>query len=179
MRVEASHGSLELCYDEFGRSYRTPVYCFVDPLNVIRPTTKNLVHRKLVSKKSSLSSFYNQHISLRIRINPGMFDLNIIAATSDTILDLKHLILEQSSQQVRFLQQMHVNLCEDSSKSKYLFFFDELLFMTSILLSIFISFTETIRCLQTFLSRQHWPYLSVRKSAKELCTWVKNLKMPR
>ena len=110
MRVEASHGSLELCHDEFGRSYRTPVYCFVDPLNVIRPTTKNLVHRKLVSKKSSLSSFYNQHISLRIRINPGMFDLNIIAATSDTILDLKHLILEQSSQQVRYLQNMHVKL---------------------------------------------------------------------
>lgn len=110
MRVEASHGSLELCHDEFGRSYKTPIYCFVDPLNVIRPTTKNLVHRKLVSKKSSLSSFYNQHISLRIRINPGMFDLNIVAATSDTILDLKHLILEQSSQQVRYLHYVHGKL---------------------------------------------------------------------
>ena len=101
MRVEASHGSLELCNDELGRSYRTPVYCFVDPLNIIRPITKNFAEKKLMRKKSSLSSFYNQHISLRIRINPGKFDLNILAATSDTILDLKHHILEQSYQQVK------------------------------------------------------------------------------
>ena len=107
MRVEASHGSLELCHDELGRSYRTPIYCFVDPLNLIRPVTKNSVQKTLLSKKSSLSSFFSQHISLKVRINPGKFDLNILAAKSDTILDLKHHILEQSSKQVSWKEDIH------------------------------------------------------------------------
>ena len=107
MRVEASHGSLELCHDELGRSYRTPIYCFVDPLNLIRPVTKSFVQRTLLSKKSSLSSFFSQHINLKVRINPGKFDIDIVAAKSDTILDLKHHILEQSSKEVSWKKHMH------------------------------------------------------------------------
>ena len=32
-------GSLELCYDELNRPYKTPVYCFVTPTNLLCPSS--------------------------------------------------------------------------------------------------------------------------------------------
>lgn len=75
------------------------MFCIIDPLNILRPNNpKALV--KAISRTSSQSTFCIHQINLKIRINPGEFELTVSASTADTILDLKHSILELSSQQV-------------------------------------------------------------------------------
>ena len=93
-----ARGSLELCYDEFNRAYRTPLFCFTDPDNLIDMNSppKILSQGLDFLKSCSQSTFCPQPINIKLRINPGDFNLRILILTSDSISDLKHYIFEQS-----------------------------------------------------------------------------------
>ena len=96
-----SNGSLELCYDELNRPYKTPLFCFTNPENILDPNCPVRVSSlSMMSKSCSQSTFCVQPLNLRIRINPGDVNLRILLSTADTILDLKHSILEHSSLKV-------------------------------------------------------------------------------
>lgn len=100
-------GSLELSFDELSRPYKVPLFCFCTPTNLISPSTPYKMNEKEKEKDmekekdKSLSPVEFHPIHLKIRINPGDYNFNIVASTADTIEDLKHFILTQSlSQQV-------------------------------------------------------------------------------
>jgi hypothetical protein len=76
------------------------MFCIIDPLNILRPNLPKATLIKAISRTSSQSTFCINQINLKIRINPGEYELTVSASTADTILDLKHSILELSSQQV-------------------------------------------------------------------------------
>jgi hypothetical protein len=97
-----SAGSLELCYDELNRPYRTPLFCITTPENISDPNCppKTPLPGPLL-KSCSQSTFCAQPISLKIRINPGDFNLRVVLSTADSILDLKMFIQEQSLMKVR------------------------------------------------------------------------------
>ena len=50
----------------------------------------------------SQSTMIAQPITLKVRINPGDYNLNILASTTDSIQDFKHYVLE-TSQQVKLI----------------------------------------------------------------------------
>ena len=101
--MKTSNGSLELCYDELNRPYKTPLFCFTNPENILDPKNPVRVSSPAnISKSHSQSTFCVQPLNLKIRINPGDVNLKILLSTADTILDLKHAILEQSSHKVSF-----------------------------------------------------------------------------
>lgn len=77
------------------------MFCIIDPLNILRPNVPKATLVKAISRTSSQSTFCIHQINLKVRIHPGEFELTVSASTADTILDLKHSILELSSQQVR------------------------------------------------------------------------------
>ena len=92
-------GSLELCYDELQRPYITPLFCMVNPTNILCPNKpQNSIVTSKIVKSVSQSTMIAQPINLKVRINPGDFNLNIAASTADSIQDLKHYILESSQQ---------------------------------------------------------------------------------
>ena len=93
-----ARGSLELCYDEFNRAYRTPLFCFSNPDNLIDMNSPPKIISKGLDflKSCSQSTFCPQPINLKLRVNPGDFNLRILMSTSDSISDLKHFIYEQS-----------------------------------------------------------------------------------
>ena len=95
-------GSLETTFDELNRPYKVPSYCFCNPTNIISPSTPGVTKTK---KDNPYEIPVFHQITLKIRVNPGDFNLNILASTADTIQDLKHFILQQSSQQVRLMNK--------------------------------------------------------------------------
>lgn len=100
--MKTSSGSLELCYDELNRPYKIPLFCFTNPENILDPKSPivKTTSPQNIFKSCSQSTFCVQPLNLRIRINPGDVNLKILLSTADTISDLKHAILEQSSIQV-------------------------------------------------------------------------------
>ena len=100
--MKTSNGSLELCYDELNRAYKIPLFCFTNPENILDPKSPivKITSPQNIFKSCSQSTFCVQPLNLRIRINPGDVNLKILLSTADTILDLKHAILEQSTIQV-------------------------------------------------------------------------------
>ena len=107
--MKTSNGSLELCYDELNRPYKTPLFCFTNPENILDPNCPVRVSSlSMMSKSCSQSTFCVQPLNLRIRINPGDVNLRILLSTADTILDLKHSILEQSSLKVNFVDCVYL-----------------------------------------------------------------------
>mmetsp|Transcript_15703 Transcript_15703/g.15049 ORF Transcript_15703/g.15049 Transcript_15703/m.15049 type:complete len:267 (-) Transcript_15703:87-887(-) len=93
------NGSLELCYDELGRPYRTPLYCIVTPSNIVSPNNSPVKAHPTKTRTGSQATIDALPINLKIRINPGEINLCVLASTADSIQDLKHVILEQSSKQ--------------------------------------------------------------------------------
>jgi hypothetical protein len=96
--MASPNGSLEMTVDELNRVYKTPIYCFATPVNMISTISSNS------TKKESTNSNHNiecHTINLKIRINPGDFNINVYANTSNSILELKQLIVKLSKQQVR------------------------------------------------------------------------------
>ena len=119
--MSTPNGTLELCFDELNQAYRIPKFCISNPTNLMpqinnnnntnnntsnNNDNNNIINNNNDNNNSSISNFSKieveyHPINLKIRINPGDFNLNISASTADSIQDLKHFILEQSSQQVR------------------------------------------------------------------------------
>lgn len=108
-----ARGSLELCYDEFNRAYRTPLFCFTNPDNLIDMNSPPKIISKGLDflKSCSQSTFCPQPINLKLRINPGDFNLRILMSTSDSISDLKHFIYEQSVKVRTFVRCRNVFSC--------------------------------------------------------------------
>ena len=103
------NGNLELCYDELNRAYRVPLFCILNPTNLITQSTSIINENdnkngngNVNENENNLSTVIveSHPINLKIRINPGDFNLNIAASTANSIKELKHFILEQSAQQV-------------------------------------------------------------------------------
>ena len=103
------NGTLELCYDEINRAYRVPLFCILNPTNLITQSTSIINENdnkngnvNVNENENSLSTVIveSHPINLKIRINPGDFNLNIAASTANSVKELKHFILEQSAQQV-------------------------------------------------------------------------------
>ena len=98
------NGSLELCFDELNRVYRVPLLCIVNPTNLI--TQSSFMINKDENDKNendnilSKNSVESHSINLKIRINPGDFNLIIPASSANLISELKQFILEQSLKQV-------------------------------------------------------------------------------
>ena len=99
------NGSLELCYDELQRAYRTPLFCITNPINILIPNkpsdlnslNSNSTDNKMI-RSLSQSTMIAQPITLKVRINPGDYNLSILASTTDSIQDFKHCVLETSQQ---------------------------------------------------------------------------------
>ena len=98
------NGSLELCFDELNRVYRVPLLCIVNPTNLITQSScminKNENDKNENDNILSKNSMESHSINLKIRINPGDFNLIIIASSANSISELKQFILEQSLKQV-------------------------------------------------------------------------------
>lgn len=89
-------GSLEMTVDELNRVYKTPIYCFATPVNMISAISSNSIKKEITNSNKNMES---HTINLKIRINPGDFNINVTANTSNSILELKQLIVKLSKQQ--------------------------------------------------------------------------------
>ena len=113
------NGSLEMTVDELNRVYKTPIYCFATPVNMITTISTYPLKKEL----SNLTQNMESHtINLKIRINPGDFNINITANSANSILELKQLIVELSKHQVKLIS---------------LFFFSSLFFCPYLSFSFF------------------------------------------
>lgn len=104
--ITTPNGSLELCYDEQGHQYKTPIYCYCNPVAAgasppssdvrvlgssppSKPTTK--------SNTKTKPAAVTQPMKIKIRINPGDFNLQVTdVLTSDSVLNLKRVVRRQS-----------------------------------------------------------------------------------
>ena len=91
------NGSLEMTVDELNRVYKTPIYCFATPVNMITTISTYPLKKELSNQTQNMES---HTINLKIRINPGDFNINITANTANSILELKQLIVKLSKHQV-------------------------------------------------------------------------------
>lgn len=89
--VISANGSLELCYDERGHRYKVPQYCYSHPLE-LREVPSSSFNRA----STNTSPVSDKPITLRVRINPGDYSLNIkMPDASHTIADLKGAITKK------------------------------------------------------------------------------------
>eukprot|EP01038_Epipyxis_sp_PR26KG_P015924 gene15924-21604_t len=109
--ISTPGGTLEVSYDERGHQYKVPNYCIANPIelagvgpaltdnNLPTATTVN-DPKKLTKGNSSTKAKVVEAvpIQVKIRINPGDYNLLVQAETTYSILDLKHSIVEQSLQ---------------------------------------------------------------------------------
>jgi hypothetical protein len=114
--ISSPAGTLEVCYDERGHQYKTPIYCMANPVELIdneNPSSNGAPNNGTQAAASSLSAFKNlagmnrqnktadvdnSPITLKIRINPGDVNLIVNAAKSDTIFDLKRHIVHKAEE---------------------------------------------------------------------------------
>lgn len=85
------NGSLEICYDERGHEYKVPAYCYSNPVEMVNATMQLEIVKKTPSKP-----IVAKPLHLKIRINPGDYNLQIDSSTADSVLQLKKCISEQA-----------------------------------------------------------------------------------
>ena len=113
--MASPNGSLEITVDELNRVYKTPIYCFATPVNMISTISSNSIKKDLTNSNQNMES---HTINLKIRINPGDFNINVTANTLNNILELKQLIVKLSKQQqqvrnffILFLFHFYLFIC--------------------------------------------------------------------
>ena len=116
--ISTPSGSLDLVYDELGQAYRVPTFCYANPVNAVDPSAAaTLPNATLVSDKATTRTQHVQNaqpLNVRIRINPGDHNLNIVATTADSIQDLKHFILEQAMLKAEKEPTKAIPVCEET-----------------------------------------------------------------
>jgi len=90
--ITTPNGSLDLCYDERGHEYKVPTYCYANPVEMVNA----MVQLDVVKKPTPSKPIISKPLHLKIRINPGDYNLQIDASTADSVLQLKKNILEQT-----------------------------------------------------------------------------------
>ena len=155
------NGSLEMTVDELNRVYKTPIYCFATPVNMITTISTYPLKKELSNQTQNMES---HTINLKIRINPGDFNINITANTANSILELKQLIVKLSKHQVNlfFFFFLCLSIPYDSAFFFFLFFF-----FPSSLHSIFLHKYFTVWHCTCFAS------LSVHSLFKQVHTHIK------
>lgn len=97
--ISTPNGTLDVCYDERGYMYKVPIYCLANPQE-LRPSSgagKKKRDKENSPRKESKPKEVGASIKLRIRINPGDYNLMVNATTTDSISELKQLIVKQAS----------------------------------------------------------------------------------
>lgn len=109
--ISTPSASLELCYDELGFEYKVPIFCYSNPIE-LTSTTNNLPEASLVQTNPKQSTVVTAApLHLRIRVNPGDYNLRVDASTADSILALKRTILEQSQEKQA---DVGIPICEEN-----------------------------------------------------------------
>lgn len=95
--ISTPNASLEICYDERGFEYKVPIFCYSKPIELSNANT--LPEANLVSTNPKPNTIITAApLHLRVRVNPGDYNLQVDASTADSILALKRTILEQSQE---------------------------------------------------------------------------------
>ena len=116
--ISTPSGSLDLVYDELGQAYRVPTFCYANPVNAVDPSAAAVLpNALLVTDKPTTRTQHVQNVqplNVRIRINPGDHNLNIVATTADSIQDLKHFIVEQALLKAEKEPTKAIPVCEET-----------------------------------------------------------------
>jgi hypothetical protein len=93
--ITAPNGTLELCYDETGREYKIPSYCYTTEL--LLPPTTQVRPKDSTTEIASIPKSHNEiDLHLKVRVNPGDHNMIVDIYSRDTIGILKQRILEKS-----------------------------------------------------------------------------------
>lgn len=92
--ITAPNGTIELCYDELGNEYKIPTYCFTIPNNVVDTSKIAGGDKRTVTPAKNIKS---EAITLKIRVNPGDYNMSVSVNTANTIAELKAAISTEAS----------------------------------------------------------------------------------
>lgn len=90
--INCPNGTLELCYDDRGFEYKVPSFCYQVQTFSAEPISLDACVKAI----PVISQDYEPDTTLKIRINPGDFNLSIAVNTRNNIGFLKQKILEKS-----------------------------------------------------------------------------------
>lgn len=108
--ISTPNASLEICYDERGFEYKVPIFCYSKPIELSNANT--LPEANLVSTNPKPNTIITAApLHLRVRVNPGDYNLQVDASTADSILALKRTILEQSQEKQAVVG---IPICEEN-----------------------------------------------------------------
>mmetsp|Transcript_38511 Transcript_38511/g.39196 ORF Transcript_38511/g.39196 Transcript_38511/m.39196 type:complete len:236 (+) Transcript_38511:156-863(+) len=103
--ITTPNGNLELCYDERGYEYKVPLYCYANPTEVVAST----VQLDVIKKTPPKTPIVEKPLHLKIRVNPGDYNLQIDTSTTESIAQLKKQILDQTCK-----ESSTIPICEES-----------------------------------------------------------------
>ncbi len=83
---------MDLCYDDRGFEYKVPAFCY----QIHKFSAEPMVLDNCVKAIPVITQDYEPDTTLKIRINPGDFNLSIAVNTKNNIGFLKQKILEKS-----------------------------------------------------------------------------------
>jgi hypothetical protein len=94
------NGNLQLCYDERGASYSVPPYAYSDPSELITGSSSSNTSNSTLTKEKSAkgmssstpTSARGTPIKIKVRINPGDYNIILDVVSGTTIQDLKKII---------------------------------------------------------------------------------------
>jgi len=104
--IVTPQASLDLCYDERGYGYNVPSYCFSVPLDLVSAPAQS---GSTVKKDPLTKSNTGTQLKIKLRINPGDFNIVLDSMSSNSIADLKKQIYDYSND-----SNGKMPLCEES-----------------------------------------------------------------
>ena len=108
--MTTSTGYVDECYDELGRLYNVPKYCYCDPVEitsfyktcVLAESTKSEAPASLVPKDIPIIPSELNDLKIRIRVNPGEINIALDCYSGQSVLDLKRMITKHLHQRVSY-----------------------------------------------------------------------------
>ena len=85
--------------------YKVPIFCLVNPTEITGavPTSSSLAAAVVTTPNADDGKSYSprprppgQSVNLKVRINPGDFNLTVPTNVSDTVLDFKKLVYQKT-----------------------------------------------------------------------------------
>lgn len=89
------NGSIDTCYDERGHQYKTPLYCFANPIELTDERAMANMNKQSSSSKT-VKVIEAAPLSVKVRVNPGDFNMLIGASTTNTVAEFKKIVQDKS-----------------------------------------------------------------------------------
>lgn len=109
------NGSIDVCYDERGHQYKAPLFCYANPIELTDERAMAATVAKQWSSKT-IKVIEPAPLSVKVRVNPGDFNMLIGASTTNTVAEFKKMVQDKSIERQVEKQQTSESspLCDEN-----------------------------------------------------------------